>query len=74
MNLMLKDENNNPSTSRSIFWYGCLICLVKLTLSKVIIGNYHLPEFTGGDFAASLGALGGIRALDKHITNSGKEG
>lgn len=67
---MLPDpKSGNPSTARSVFWYGCLICLLKLALSKLDFGAIKIPEFTGSEFAVAIGALGSIYALDKHITN-----
>lgn len=71
MNLMLNDpDSKGPSTTRSVFWYGCLICLGKLALSNVSILNFHIPAFGGSDFALAIGALGGIYALDKHVVSS----
>lgn len=71
MNLMLPDpKSGNPSTARTVFWYGCLICLGKLALSKIEIESFKIPEFTGSEFAVAIGALGSIYALDKHITKN----
>lgn len=67
---MLKGQDGNPSTTRSVFWYGCLICILKLFLSKIHLGNFQVPEFNGGDFGMAIVALGGIYSLDKHISNN----
>lgn len=64
---LLKDEKGEPSTTRSVFFYGCMICLTKLVLSGVAIGPLALGSFTGGDFALAIGALGGIYSLDKVV-------
>ena len=69
MNLMMTNKEGNPCTSRTIFWYGALICLVRLAFSGFDLGFIQIPVFSGTDFAVALGALGGIRTLDKHITN-----
>ena len=73
MDLMLKGSSGESSTSKSVFWYGSLICLFKLLTSKVTLWGFIIPEFSGSEFAVALTALGGIRALDKHIVNR-KEG
>lgn len=68
--MLLDPKSGKPSTARSIFWYGCIICLVKLALSKIEIQGFKIPEFTGSEFAVAIGALGSIYALDKHITKN----
>lgn len=74
MNLMLKDnDTQQPSTNRSIFFYGCLVCILKLALSKVNLGFMQVPEFAGSDFAVAVAALGGIYSLDKHISKNKKD-
>lgn len=74
MSLMLLDPNSQqPSTTRSVFWYGCLICFLKFTLSGINLKFFQVPSFSGSDFAVAISALGGIYALDKHITGSRKD-
>lgn len=74
MGLMMLDPNSNqPSTVRSVFWYGCLICLFKLITSGLDLGFIKVPVFNGSDFALAIGALGGIYSLDKHVGNMGKK-
>lgn len=66
---MMKDPaSKGPSTTRTVFFYGCAICLGKLAIGGLSLGSLHLGAFSGGDFAASLGALGGIYALDKVVS------
>lgn len=68
MNLMMTDpETKQPSTTRSVFWYGCLICFIKFMCSGINFKVIQAPIFNGSDFAVAIGALGGIYALDKHI-------
>lgn len=68
-NLLLKDPNtNSPSTARSVFFYGCAICLIKLLLSGISVYGFNLGVFSGGDFALAIGALGGIYSLDKAVS------
>lgn len=65
--LMLLDKEGNPSTNRTIFFYGCLVCVAKLALSKMDLGFIQIPEFTGSDFGMAIAALGGVYSLDKHV-------
>lgn len=64
---LLKDPAGEPSTTRSVFFYGSAICLFKLLLSGTVIGPIALDVFTGGDFALAIAALGGIYSLDKSV-------
>ena len=74
MNLMLNDPSTQqPSTTRTVFFYGCLICMIKLALSGIDLKIFKAPVFGGSDFGMSIGALGGIYALDKHIGNQKKD-
>lgn len=63
----MMNTDGKPSTARTVFFYGCVICLGKLLLSGVTLGPLALGSFSGGDFALSIGALGGIYALDKTV-------
>lgn len=70
----MKDpDSQKPSTTRSVFWYGCLLCLSKLALSGIELGTFKIPNFTGADFGVAITALGGIYALDKHISSNRKD-
>lgn len=74
MGIMLKDtKSDTPSTVRTVFWYGSIICVMKLFFSKMNLGFMSVPEFTGSDFALALGALGGVYSLDKHVTAGKKD-
>lgn len=67
--LLLSDPaSGGPSTARTVFFYGACICLLKLLFSGLAIGPLTLGAFSGGDFAAAIAALGGIYALDKHVS------
>ena len=70
MSLMLKDPaTQQPSTNRTVFLYGALICIAKLALSGVDLHFLKAPVFNGSDFGVAIAALGGIYSLDKHIGN-----
>lgn len=67
----LKDSSTGtPSTTRTVFFVGCCICLFKLLISGITIWGLGLGNFTGGDFALAIGALGGIYALDKTVSKT----
>lgn len=69
--ILLKDPSSGgPSTTRSVFFYGALVCLGKLLVSGMSIKGFNLGSFGGGDFAAAIGALGAIYALDKKVSGS----
>jgi hypothetical protein len=70
MNFMLKDPNSGqPSTTRTVFFIGCLVCISKLAFSGLITKLFQLPQFSGSDFGMAIGALGSIYALDKHVSS-----
>lgn len=73
MTLMLQDKDGNPSTTRSVFFYGCLVCIVKLALSGMNLKIIQMPVFSGSDFGMAIAALGGIYSLNKHVEGLQKE-
>ena len=65
---MLNDPaTGQPSTTRTIFFYGCLVCIAKLAFSGFDISILKVPLFGGSDFGMAIAALGGIYSLDKHL-------
>ena len=73
MNILLPGQDGQPSTVRTIFLYGCLVCIAKLAFSGLITKWFQLPQFSGSDFGVAIAALGGIYSLDKHVSNLGKD-
>lgn len=64
--MWLKDPfNKQPSVTLTFFSAGFVVALGKLVLSGVQVGEFIIQPFTGADFAAVVGALGGIYALRK---------
>lgn len=61
----MKKEKGTQSVTLTFFTIGFVFALFKLFFSGVMIGAFHMPEFSGGDFAAVVGALGGVYALRK---------
>ena len=68
MNLLLPGQDGSPSTNRTIFFLGCLVCIGKLALSGMDLHLFKAPVFNGSDFGVAIAALGGIYSLDKHIS------
>lgn len=73
MNIMLNDKDGNPSATRTVFLYGCLICIAKLALSGMNFKWFQIPVFSGSDFGVAIASLGGIYSLSKHIENIKEE-
>ncbi len=70
--MYLKDpKTGEKSVSLTLFVSGFLICLTKMILSGIVIGSIQLSPFSGVDFAAAVGALGGVYAL-RRIPNDEK--
>lgn len=70
MSLMLNGPEGNPSTTRTVFFVGCLVCIGKLALSGMNLKWFQVPVFSGSDFGMAIAALGGIYSLQKHINNN----
>jgi hypothetical protein len=65
---MLNGPDGTPSSTRTVFLYGCLVCIGKLAFSGLITKWVQIPQFAGSDFGMAIAALGGIYSLDKHLT------
>lgn len=62
--MYLKDpKTGERSVTLTAFVVGFAICVVKLIASGVTIHGFILSPFSGVDFGAAVGALGGIYAL-----------
>ena len=53
-------KTGEKSVTLTLFVSGFVVCLLKLIGSGVSVGSVTLSAFTGGDFAAAIGALGAI--------------
>jgi hypothetical protein len=69
----LKDTDGKPSLTATLFVIGFAICTLKLLFSGLEIGEIKLGAFGGGDYAASIAALGGIYWARRNVT-SGSNG
>ena len=60
---LLKDTSGKKSTTLTVFILGAVIVHLKLLFSGITIGGLTLSDFSGVDFAAAMGALGGIYVM-----------
>lgn len=59
-------KSKQPSVTLTLFVLGFIVCVGKLALSGLTIGSISLSQFSGVDFGAAVGALGGIYALRRN--------
>lgn len=53
-------KSGEKSVTLTLFVTGFMVCLLKLIGSGIAIGSITLSAFSGGDFAAAVGALGAV--------------
>ncbi len=63
--MWMNREPDSKSVTLTFFTVGFIIALGKLLLAGLKIGGLEMGPFSGTDFAAVTGALGGIYALRK---------
>lgn len=78
MNFLIKDSDGKPSVTMTAFVTGFLVVNAKLLLSGVTIAGFTITAFTGGEYAAAIGALGAIyvmrRTKNKEVTKESESG
>ncbi len=52
----------NKSVTLTLFVVGYCVAIAKLAVAGIKLGSFEI-QFSGGEFAAVVGALGGIYAL-----------
>ena len=62
-------KTGKPSYTLTAFIYGFILINVKLIFSGVTYGPVHIADFGGVEYAAAIGALGSIYAMNKHVYN-----
>jgi hypothetical protein len=61
MNLWFKDPKTGEySVTLTFFVLGFIVALLKLLFAGMVIMSFKFGEFTGGEFATVVGALGAI--------------
>ena len=71
--LLLTDTSGKKSTTLTAFVLGFFAVNAKLLLSGVTIAGYTMTPFTGGEYAAALGALGAIYVLRRSTDPEAKK-
>lgn len=65
--MWLKDpKTGEQSVTVTAFTLGVGVAVLKLLVSGLSVASFSLAPFTGGDFAAVVGALGAIYTARKY--------
>jgi len=72
--LLIKDSGGKPSVTMTAFVTGFVVVNAKLLLSGVTLAGYTMAAFTGGEYAAAVGALGAVYVLRRNTGNENKDG
>lgn len=71
--MWLKDpKTGEKSVTITAFMMGFVVATIKLLAAGLQIGSVSMAPFSGGDFAAVMGALGVIYAARKHTDAKGE--
>jgi hypothetical protein len=68
--LLIKDSGGKKSVTMTVFVLGAIVVHLKLILSGVTIAGFSMAPFTGGEYAASLVALGSVYVLRRNFGNA----
>ena len=60
---LFKDSKGKPSITATAFILGFAVVNFKLIFSGIELGKFKMELFSGGEYAAALGALGAIYVL-----------
>lgn len=73
--LLIKDSAGKPSVTMTAFVTGFMVVNAKLLISGLTIAGYKMAAFTGGEYAAAVGALGAVYVMrrSKGQDNNGEE-
>jgi hypothetical protein len=61
--LLIKDSAGKPSVTMTAFVTGFITVNFKLLASGITIAGYTMTAFTGGEYAAAVGALGAVYVM-----------
>lgn len=61
--ILIKDSDGKPSVTMTAFVTGFIVVNAKLLISGLTIAGYTMAVFGGGDYAASVGALGAVYVM-----------
>jgi hypothetical protein len=69
---LFKDSKGKPSLTATAFIVGFVVVNLKLIFSGFEFENFKLALFSGGEYAAAVGALGAVYVL-RRSTDTDKE-
>lgn len=67
---LFKDSKGKPSLTATAFIIGFGVVNLKLILSGFEIGNLKIALFSGGEYAAAVGALGAVYVIRRSTEKS----
>jgi hypothetical protein len=70
---LIKDNKGLPSVTLTAFILGFVVVNAKLIFSGMEIMNLKIEQFSGGEYAAAIGALGAVYILRRNTDKSEKK-
>lgn len=70
--ILLKDSSGQKSTTVTAFVLGFIVVNLKLLASGLTLAGYEMSAFTGGDYAAAIGALGAVYVMRRATGDKSK--
>lgn len=71
---LIKNSDGKPSTTMTAFIVGFAVVNLKLLISGLTLGGYTMAAFSGGEYAAAVGALGAIYVMRRSQGKGGADG
>jgi hypothetical protein len=71
--LLIKDSGGKPSVTMTAFVTGFVAVNFKLLMSGVTISGFTMTAFTGGEYAAAIGALGAVYVMRRSTGKAEKK-
>lgn len=71
--ILIKDSDGKSSVTMTAFVLGFVVVNVKLLISGLTIAGYTMASFGGGDYSASIMALGGVYVLRRSTSKNSDE-
>lgn len=70
---LIKDNKGVPSVTLTAFILGFAVVNLKLIISGLEIMSLKMEQFSGGEYAAAIGALGAVYILRRSTDKSEKK-
>lgn len=72
-NLLLTDTQGKKSATLTVFIMGAIVVHAKLIFSGMTLAGLTLEPFTGGEYAAAMGALGAVYVMRRTVNGYAAE-